>query len=91
MFFLPETPRRLVQVGKRAEAKASIGFLHGLNVDHPVVLQELDEIESNVELERANQTGYIGCWKPPFLKRQATGCALQALQQLSGSEFIITL
>lgn len=86
MLFLPETPRYLVRAGRIEKARASLGFLHGLPTDHAVVLQELHEIESSLELERAHQTGYLGCWKPPFLYRQAAGCALQALQQLTGSK-----
>ncbi|KAF2494113.1 putative hexose transporter [Lophium mytilinum] len=89
MLFLPETPRYLLQVGKVEEAKASLSFLNSLPVDHPALLQELREIETHVELERAEGVGYLSCWKSPILKRQLTGCALQALQQLSGINFII--
>ncbi|CAK7235885.1 Plasma membrane low glucose sensor [Sporothrix bragantina] len=89
MIFLPETPRYLAQVNKIEEAKASLSFLHGLPVDHSVVQEELREIVTNLEIERAKGGGYLACWQPPFLKRQATGCALQALQQLSGINFII--
>lgn len=87
MYFLPESPRYLIKVNKHDEAYASLGFLHGLAVDHPVVTQEFHEILSNLEYEQLQgKASYLGCWKRPFLKRQITGCALQALQQLSGSE-----
>ena len=90
MLFLPETPRYLAKTGDKAKAIAALSFLHGLPIDHPSVVAEYEEIESNLEFERSQSNGgYIDCWKPPFLKRQFTGCALQALQQLSGINFII--
>lgn len=86
MLFLPETPRYLIQIGKLDQAKKSLAFLNSLPIDHPALLQELREIETHVELERAEGVGYLDCWKAPILKRQATGCVLQAMQQLSGSK-----
>lgn len=86
MLFLPETPRYLLQIGQVEKAKKSLSFLNSLPVDHPAVLQELREIETHVELERAEGVGYLDCWRGPMLKRQVTGCVLQALQQLSGSK-----
>jgi hypothetical protein len=87
MLFLPETPRYLIKVGKTDDALASLGFLHGLPIDHAIVNQEYREILDNLELERAKgSASYLTCWRPPFLKRQITGCLLQALQQLSGSK-----
>jgi SP family sugar:H+ symporter-like MFS transporter len=91
MLFLPDSPRYLVKIGKIEKAKASLSFLHGLPVDHPVVLQELNEIETNLEVEQEHGAGYLSCWKPPFLKRQLTGCLLQSLQQLSGSKSVPVL
>ena len=85
MFWLPETPRYLLQVGRVEDAKASLSFLNALPADHPALLQELHEIQSHVELERAEGVGYLSCWQAPILKRQLTGCVLQAMQQLSGS------
>ncbi|KAK5203058.1 Plasma membrane low glucose sensor [Exophiala xenobiotica] len=90
MLFLPETSRYLIKVGKTGDALASLGFLHRLPIDHAIVNQEYREILDNLELERAKgSASYLTCWRPPFLKRQITGCLLQALQQLSGINFII--
>jgi len=90
MVFLPETPRYLIKIGKTDDALASLGFLHGLPIDHAIINQEYREILANLELERAKGgASYLTCWRPPFLKRQITGCVLQALQQLSGINFII--
>lgn len=91
MFFLPDTPRYLLQIGKNEEAKASLSFLNDLPIDHPALLQELQDIERHIELERAEGAGYLSCWKAPILKRQLTGCVLQAMQQLSGSELKCSL
>lgn len=89
MFFLPETPQYLVQTGRIDDAKSALGFLSSMPVDHEDVLQEIRDIQDNLEFERSKGTGYLGCWKPPFLKRQATGCLLQSLQQLTGSAFVL--
>lgn len=87
MVFLPETPRYLIKIGRTDDALASLGFLHGLPIDHAIINQEYREILANLELERAKGgASYLTCWRPPFLKRQITGCVLQALQQLSGSK-----
>ncbi|EXL64427.1 hypothetical protein FOPG_19307 [Fusarium oxysporum f. sp. conglutinans race 2 54008] len=34
------------------------------------------------------RSSYLECFKPPMLKRQLTGMGLQALQQLTGINFI---
>jgi SP family sugar:H+ symporter-like MFS transporter len=90
MFFLPESPRHLVRIGQLEKAKASLSFLHGLHADHAVVAQEFDEIEMSLRIEREHGAGYLDCWKAPYLKRQFAGCALQALQQLTGSKSMLT-
>lgn len=89
MLFLPETPRYLIQIGKMDKAKAALGFLNSLPIEHPAVSQELHEITTHVELERAEGVGYLDCWRGPLLKRQLTGCVLQAMQQLTGSKWCI--
>ncbi len=87
MLLLPETPRYLIKSDQHDKALASLGYLQGLPIDHPYVIDDFNEILSNLEFERSNGTGYLGCWRQPFLKRQLTGCILQALQQLSGSQY----
>ncbi|KYK58156.1 glucose transporter-like protein [Drechmeria coniospora] len=89
MIFLPETPRYLVRRGKMDKAAKSLGVIRRLPPDHPVILSELDEVKTNHDYEMSiGSASYIKCFKPPILKRQFTGMALQALQQLTGINFI---
>ncbi|PVH93229.1 general substrate transporter [Periconia macrospinosa] len=87
--FLPETPRFLIKQGKSAEAAKSLSKLRRLDVEHPALLEELGEITANHEYELSlGQATYIDCFRGNLGKRLATGCLLQALQQLTGVNFI---
>jgi SP family sugar:H+ symporter-like MFS transporter len=85
MVMLPETPRYLIKKGKPEKAARSLSRLRRLPVDHPELIAELQEIIANHEYELSlGKSSYIDCVKGNLGKRLFTGCALQALQQLSG-------
>ncbi|TIA12804.1 general substrate transporter [Aureobasidium pullulans] len=87
--FLPETPRFLVKVGKEAEAAKSLSRLRRLPIDNPSLVEELAEITANHEYETSlGKATYLDCFRGNLGKRLATGCLLQALQQLTGVNFI---
>jgi SP family sugar:H+ symporter-like MFS transporter len=89
MLLLPETPRYLVRAGKIDRAHKALGRIRRLPIDHPAVLHEVEEVKANHEFESSlGQASYLDCFRPPILKRQFTGMALQALQQLTGINFI---
>lgn len=89
MLILPETPRYLIKSGKHDKAAKSLSRLRRLDVDHPALVEELAEIEANHEYEMTIGTAsYLACFQKPIRKRLFTGCALQALQQLTGVNFI---
>ena len=89
MLILPETPRYLIKRGQHDKAAKSLSRLRRLPMDHPVLLEELAEIEANHEYEMAIGTSsYAACFQSPVRKRLLTGMALQALQQLTGVNFI---
>ncbi|KAK3682868.1 general substrate transporter [Podospora appendiculata] len=89
MLLLPETPRYLIKRGKMDKAGVSLGRLRKLPRDHPAVLDELAEIKANNDFELAiGKASYIDCFRGPMLKRMLTGMGLQALQQLTGINFI---
>jgi hypothetical protein len=49
----------------------------------------VQEVKANHDFESSlGKASYLDCFKPPILKRQFTGMALQALQQLTGINFI---
>ena len=85
MLVLPETPRYLIKKGNPEKAARSLSRLRRLPVDHPGLIEELQEIVANHEYELSlGKATYLDCFKGNLGKRLFTGCALQALQQLSG-------
>ncbi|MCJ1242891.1 Plasma membrane low glucose sensor [Trapelia coarctata] len=89
MLFLPETPRFYIKQGKNEKACKSLSRLRRLNVDHPALVEEIAEIQANHEYELSlGKASYLDCFRGTLGKRLATGCLLQALQQLTGVNFI---
>jgi sugar porter (SP) family MFS transporter len=86
---LPETPRYLIKKDKAEQAAISLSRLRRLPVDHEAIAVELAEVEASHRAEATiGQGSYLDCFRAPILKRQLTGMGLQALQQLSGINFI---
>ncbi|CAJ2503176.1 Uu.00g105700.m01.CDS01 [Anthostomella pinea] len=89
MLILPETPRFLIKKGDHAKAARALGQIRRIPADHPAVLAELAEIQANHDFEMTlGKASYLDCFRGPMLKRQLTGMGLQALQQLTGINFI---
>lgn len=89
MLILPESPRYLIKRGKDAEAARALGRLRRLPADHVSVQGELAEVRANHEYEMSlGKASYLDCFRGHMLKRQLTGMGLQALQQLTGINFI---
>ncbi|KAF2841660.1 glucose transporter-like protein [Patellaria atrata CBS 101060] len=89
LLILPETPRFLIKQGKPEKAAKALAQIRRLDATHPAVVEELAEIAANHEYELSiGQATYLDCFKGTVGKRLATGCALQALQQLTGVNFI---
>jgi SP family sugar:H+ symporter-like MFS transporter len=74
MLLLPETPRMYIKRNKPERAAQSLATLRRLDTDHPAIVEELGEIMANHEYEMS-----LG---------KATYLDLQALQQLTGVNFI---
>ncbi|KAF2133068.1 general substrate transporter [Dothidotthia symphoricarpi CBS 119687] len=86
---LPETPRWYIKKGRPEKAAKSLSRLRKLPMDHPALVEELGEITANHEYELSlGKASYLDCFKGNLGKRLATGCGLQALQQLTGINFI---
>lgn len=89
MLALPETPRFWIKNGQHERAAASLSKLRRLPADHPALVSELAEVRANHEYEmKVGKATYADCFKGSIGKRLFTGCALQALQQLTGVNFI---
>lgn len=89
LIFLPETPRYLIKMDKYDKAAHSLGKLRRLPIDHPAIIEELNEVQANHLYEMSlGKSSYIECFKGTLGKRLLTGCLLQSLQQLTGVNFI---
>lgn len=89
LIFLPETPRMWIRRGKPDRAAKSLGKLRQLPVDHPAIIDELAEVQATHEYDLSlGKSTYADCFRGNYGKRLLTGCLLQALQQLTGVNFI---
>lgn len=89
MLVLPESPRYLIKRGQADKAAHALGRLRRLSADHPAIRSELAEVRANHEFEMTlGKASYFDCFRGHMLKRQLTGMGLQALQQLTGINFI---
>lgn len=90
-FFLPETPRFFVSKNKDDDAKISLSRLRKLPVDHPELIEELDDIKAAYEFEviyGKSSWAQVFSTRNLQLKRVFTGVFIQAFQQLTGVNFI---
>ncbi|GAA6040071.1 hypothetical protein JCM8097_004766 [Rhodosporidiobolus ruineniae] len=93
LFFLPESPRWLLMRNREEDARRSLARICNAEVDSVVVNEEYAEIAANLHHER--QIGATS-WADVFdmkgpgknMLRTQTGIWLQAIQQLTGINFI---
>ncbi|KAK4206738.1 glucose transporter-like protein [Rhypophila decipiens] len=89
MLFLPETPRYLIKRNRPDKAARSLGMLRRLAPDHPSIQEELGEIQASHNYETSlGKASYRDCFRKGMRKRTLTGMGIQALQQLTGINFI---
>lgn len=89
MLILPETPRFLIKQDRYEEATKALARLRRMEVNDPIVVAELAEIQANHDYEMSlGKATYIEIVRGTLGKRLATGCAVQGLQQLAGVNFI---
>ncbi|GAA5881110.1 hypothetical protein JCM5296_000847 [Sporobolomyces johnsonii] len=89
--FLPESPRYLIASGRDEQAQRSLARILGVEADSPQVAEEYAEIAAQIHHTRSlGGTSYIDCFRNQNrnLLRTMTGIGLQALQQLTGINFI---
>jgi MFS transporter, SP family, sugar:H+ symporter len=73
------------------DAAKALSQILRIPADDPAIQSEIAIIRSIHEHElesSAEAATYLDCFRPPILKRQLTGIAIQALTQLSGINFI---
>jgi MFS family permease len=92
MLLLPETPRFLIKKDRHEAAALALSRLRRIDVNDPAIVEELAEIQANHEYELSvGNAGYLEILRGSIGRRLATGCAVQALQQLAGVNFICML
>ncbi|PYI09633.1 general substrate transporter [Aspergillus sclerotiicarbonarius CBS 121057] len=89
MSVLPETPRFLIKKDRHEAAAKALARLRRMDVDDPALVDELSEIRASHEYEMSmGKASFRDILGGSLGKRLATGCAVQALQQLAGVNFI---
>ncbi|KAJ3757213.1 general substrate transporter [Lentinula raphanica] len=90
IFFLPESPRHLLGIGKREEACVVISQLNSVPIDDPLVDELVDELQYAIDAENeGGKATWLECFSPKngLWKRVVNGMMLQFLQQLNGQNF----
>lgn len=92
MLFLPESPRYYVRKNQNDKAIKSLIVLRNLPPEHPKIQEELNDIIVTVREELdSGRTSWLECFrknKERCRRRTLTGMAAQAMQQLTGVNFI---
>lgn len=87
MFMIPETPRWYISKGKTKNARKSLQWLRGKNVD---ITDELTMIEAlHVDSERDTQEGLAELLKSNHIKPILISLGLMFFQQMSGINAVI--
>ncbi|KAJ1945958.1 hypothetical protein FBU59_002161 [Linderina macrospora] len=91
MFFIPYSPRWLVDHDRFDEARTCLARLRaGGDENDPAVAEELEEIKEAVRIERETAVrSYAELAKYPIRRRVILGVVIQALQQLTGINVIM--
>ncbi|KAF9558302.1 sugar transporter [Agrocybe pediades] len=90
IFFLPESPRHLLGLGRDAEARTALAALNGVPEDDALVDELVGELDYAI---KAENEGGRATWAECFSsrnylwKRTANGMMLQFIQQLNGQNF----
>ncbi|KZV66564.1 general substrate transporter [Peniophora sp. CONT] len=90
IFFLPESPRRLIFIGREDEARTVIAELNSVDLDHEIVQQELADLKMGIAAENdGGKATWLECFskRNVLWKRTLNGMMLQFIQQLNGQNF----
>lgn len=91
MLFLPDTPRFWLHKEREDKAKDSLRILRKLPIDHPDPVDEYKDIKAAYDFECSfGKVIWTDVFSPKNkqLKRLFTGVMIQALQQLTGVNFV---
>jgi SP family sugar:H+ symporter-like MFS transporter len=90
--FMPESLRWLAAHGKMDQCRKTLARIRNVPEDDPKVLQEMQEIEQAIELERESKSLRISeIFAANNLRRLFIGCMLQLFQQWTGTNAIVSI
>lgn len=89
MIFFPETPRYEVRLGKVGSARRTMAKLYGVPETHPLIIQEMEEIQEQLEEMNVDQKWHEFLTAPRMAFRIVLGMVMQAFQQLTGTNFFL--
>ncbi|GAA6022343.1 hypothetical protein JCM10207_003293 [Rhodosporidiobolus poonsookiae] len=86
MFFFPESPRYLMDIGQEDSALQILGDIHAKGDTEDALVQfEFSEIKRQIDYEKTQAAkSYLDLIKPDVRRRVFLGCADQMWSQLSG-------
>jgi MFS family permease len=64
VFCFPESPRWLVQKGRKEDARSSLAILNDLPIDSEHISQEIDIIQGAWDTESSRETGFLNILRP---------------------------
>lgn len=89
--FLPRSPRWLAKVGREEQAiDVLVRIQAGGNRDDPLVVAEWEEIAATLRAERESLPGWRRFIKNGMWRRTFAGASVQAWQQLSGANVMVS-
>lgn len=91
MYFLPDTPRSLAYRGKRDDAQRVLGHIRGLDIAHPYAMCELQDMDSQLELDSERPSSLALAFKVSSHRRRLlVAIGLMIAQSLSGYSSIFS-
>lgn len=92
VFFIPESPRWLLQKERREEAHKALAFVREGSLNEEAVALELSLVEMAMQEEQQNHraTSYLDCFRGSNLHRTCIAMGVQCLQQAQGNSFTST-
>ncbi|KAF9820003.1 hypothetical protein IEO21_01665 [Rhodonia placenta] len=90
IFFLPESPRHLLGIGKETEAQAVVAELNGVPQDDPLVQDIIEDLAFGIKAENeGGKVTWLECFstRNQLWKRTINGMMLMFIQQLNGQNF----